>query len=116
MFEIKDVKYFSCHDFTDFVKEYYGKDVDVLSRWAEIYGNETFVDIKVCKEHPDDGWYVENKELWNNPGKVIQWWIDDADEFYSMFDKVYVDENIILWDLCRKGVIPEGHYVMRAYW
>lgn len=116
MFEIEKVNYFSCHDLEEFIREYYGREVDLLEPHAENYGNNTFVDINVCKDYPDDSWWVESEELRNNPDQVIRWWIDDADEFHDMFDRVYVNEAIILWDLCRKDVIPEGKYVMKAWW
>jgi hypothetical protein len=107
--ELKDVKYFSCHDFMRYVKETYGKDIDIVSNHAEHTGQDTFVEIDVNTNNPDDGWWPSDNEMWENPDKALQAWLDGD-------DTINANENLILWDMCRKGIIFPGKYVTKIWW
>lgn len=116
MFEIEKVYLFDCHDFMKFVKQHYNRDIDILAVHAEISGNDSFVEIDVTKEAPDDGWWPEEEDLANNPSDAIEKWLADDEDFKFLERELGINETIILWDLCRKDLIPEGKYVMKAWW
>jgi len=109
MVEFEDVKLFDCHDMEEYIKVTYGKEVDVLKRHAEMNGNSTFVEINVNKETPDEMWWPDEDELAQKPDLALQRWLEGD-------DSINADECLILWDMCRKNLIPEGKYVMKAWW
>lgn len=36
-------------------------------------------------------------------------------DFQFMRDE-YIDVNLLMWDLCQSGVIPEGEYLILMWW
>lgn len=116
MFKTEKVYLFDCHDFVKFIKEYYDRDIDILAPIAEVFGNDSFVEIDVRKDLPDDGLRPEEEGLANNPEEAIERWLSDEGDYQFLERELGINEVIILWDLCRKGIIPEGKYVMKAWW
>lgn len=109
MFEIKDIKYFDVHDLQKYIKQAYGKDLDLVKRHAEFSGNNTIVKIDARGEMPDEGWCPENIMLYSKPEEALEKWLAGD-------DRINANECLILWDMCRKGIIPKGEYIMDTWW
>lgn len=107
--EFEDVKYFNCHSFMKYVKHVYGKDIDIIREHAQYSGQDTFVKIDVTLDEPAEGWWPADEDLLEDPNKAFQLWLDGD-------DSVNANENLILWDMCRKGIISPGKYVTNIYW
>lgn len=109
MFKLKTVQYFDVHDLQKYIKSEYGKDLDLIKSHAEYSGNNTIVKIDVNKEYPDEPWYPTDTDLEDKPDLALQRWLEGD-------DSVNANENLILWDMCRKGLIPSGEYIMDTWW
>lgn len=109
MLEIKAVSYIDVHDLQDYIRETYGKNLDLIRMLAEHSGNNTIVKLDVNKDMPYDAWFPRDDYLYDKPDLAMRKWID-GDE------TVNANECLILWDMCRKDVIPEGTYVIDVWW
>lgn len=109
MFEIKDVKYFDVHDLEEYIKSEYGKELRLIPYHAKHSGNDTIVKIDVDVEMPGEPWYPEDESLEDKPDLALQRWLEGD-------DSVNANENLILWDMCRKGIIFPGKYIMDVWW
>ena len=115
MLKIKNGYIIDCRDFREFVKEYYNREVDPVANHAEYLGNDSFLQIDVDKEGPDE-WYPDEEDIASSPEDAINKWLSDEDDFRYLERELGINESIILWDLCRKDVIPEGSYILKIWW
>lgn len=104
-----------CREFSKFVKEYYNREIDLIERHAPYMGNDSYLSIDVDKEEPDE-WYPDEEDIAENPEDAINKWISDEDDYQFLESELGINESLILWDLCRKNVIPEGNYIIKIWW
>lgn len=100
-------------DLENFVAEYYGQHWSFLSA-IEVKANDVYDVIEVSKEEPD--FYGEGESE-----KILQRWKDapapdTSWKSRSDFEQYLPSPDIILWDLCRNDVIPEGEYLIHISW
>lgn len=115
MLEIKDAYVIECRDFTQFVKDHYNREINVVQRHAEYLGNDSFLEIDVDKEEPDE-WYPEEDDIADSPEDAIEKWLSDEEDYKFLENELGINESLILWDLCRRDIIPEGKYILKIWW
>ena len=104
-----------CREFSKFVKEHYNREFDLIERNAPYMGNDSFLSIDVSKDEPND-WYPDEDDLASDPEDAISKWASDEDDFKFLENELGISEDLILWDLCKKGIIPEGTYIIQIWW
>lgn len=115
MLDIQNAYVIDCHELTQFVKDYYNREISVVQRHAEYLGNDSFLEIDVDKEDPEE-WYPDEEDLADNPEDAIEKWLSGEEDFQFLENELGINEHVILWDLCRKGIIPEGKYILKIWW
>lgn len=99
-------------DLSKFVSEYYGRPWSM--RYMEL-SNESYVEVDVSHEGPDYRTLEEAEQK-------LQEWLAlsppaEGDWKAAMeFDDKALPVEIVLWDLCRRGIAPEGEYLIRVWW
>lgn len=115
MLEIKNGYIVESRDFRIFVKEHYDREIDPVQNHAQYLGNDSFLEIDVKKDEPED-WYPDEEDIASDPEDAINKWLSDEEDFKFLERELGINESIILWDLCRKGLIPEGIYILKIWW
>lgn len=96
-------------DLSRFVSEFYSRPWN-MQQGMEL-SNESYVTVDVSHEGPDYHTLEEAEQK-------LQAWLGTpvgADEVDFMRDKC-IPIEIVLWDLCRRGIAPEGEYLIRVWW
>ena len=101
-------------DLSKFVSEFYGLPWR-LQQQGDAMGQNTYLKIDVSSEGTD--WEspeeCEQKlQEWRALPKPEGW--EEVMNFERDHQALSVD--VVLWDLCRKGIIPEGEYLITVWW
>lgn len=100
-------------DLNKFVSGYYGRPWDFAS--VEESNNDTYHTMTVDEEEPE-------RFIGSGPAENLQRWMDaevpaKGDwQASSAFEACYPPAPVIMWDLCRRGVIPAGEYLIHVSW
>lgn len=97
---------------SEFVTQTYGRPWRMQQ--GELLGQDTYRIIEVDAERPEF-WTAEEaeqklREWLALPAPTNHWEETDFER-----DK-YISVDIILWDLCRRGIAPAGEYLIRIWW
>lgn len=95
-------------DLSNFVAEYYGRPWS-MQQGMEL-SNESYVTVDVSHEGPD---YHTLEEA---EAKLEAWKSSPVEDEIDFVRENYIPIEIILWDLCRRGIAPEGEYLIRVWW
>lgn len=97
-------------DLAEFVTKTYGRPWRMQQ--GEMLHQDTYRIIEVDPERPD-GWFDYEAE------NQLQEWLalptDDMEDWEFVRER-YLSVDIILWDLCRRGIAPAGEYLIRIWW
>lgn len=115
MFEIKDAYLVDCHEFSRFIKEHYDRNIDLIEIYAPDMGNDSYLSIDVSKEGPND-WYPQEDDLASDPEDAMKKWASDDEDYQYLERELGISADLILWDLCKKDIIPEGTYIITIWW
>lgn len=115
MLKVEAGNIIECRDFSSFIKEYYDRDIDLIARHAPFMGNDSFLEIDVDKEQPED-WYPDEEDIALDPADAMNKWSSDEEDYKFLANELGINEELILWDLCRRGIIPEGKYIIKIWW
>jgi hypothetical protein len=100
-------------DFSGFVADFYQRPYR-LQQQDPMKGQNSYVKMTV-KQYDDDDWDYGEKCL-------AEWLALPVPEPGDWVGKMNFeretpcDLEVILWDLCRKGAIPEGEYFIDVWW
>lgn len=94
----------------EFVTETYGRPWRMQQ--GEMLHQDTYRIIEVDPERPD-GWHFHEAV------KQLEDWLalpTDTMADWEFMREHYLSVDIILWDLCRRGIAPAGEYLIRVWW
>lgn len=100
-------------DLSEFVSEFYGRPWRMQQ--GEMLSQNTY---KIIDVSPDGTEWDEPEDS----EKILQSWLalpytDSGWEEDMRFERDnYLDVDVVLWDLCRKGIAPEGKYLITVWW
>lgn len=101
-------------DLSEFVARTYGRPWR-LQQQGDMLGQNTYLKIDVSQEGTD---FSDAEEA----EKELQAWLalphpgDGWKEVMDFERDQGLSVEIILWDLCRQGIIPEGEYLITVWW
>lgn len=97
-------------DLAEFVSKTYGRPWRMQQ--GEMLGQDTYRIIEVEADRPD-GWFLSEAE-----DQLREWLALPTNELadWEFMREHYLPVDIILWDLCRKGIAPAGEYLIRVWW
>lgn len=115
-FPVKERRCLEVHELelSAFVSQHYGRPWSMQQ--GELLDQDTYRDENVRADRPDNFTAEEAEELLKQwlavPTPADDAWILRADFRRNQ----YLPVGIILWDLCRKGVITPGDYLIKVWW
>lgn len=127
---LKQVTYYEWweSDLSQFVADFYGRPWR-LQQQNGCYTQDSYLKVTVDGEShldatlSDQPWATENYTVAEAEEILTAWQalptIDPADWMAVMDaerDEDAVNVDLILWDLCRKNVIPAGEYLITVWW
>lgn len=100
-------------DLSEYVSELYGRPWSLQQ--GQMLGQNTYVDVDVMSEGPD---YYNDEEV---EEQLTEWlnYPDPEASFERKLDFIrerHLDVVIVMWDLCRRELIPPGKYHIRVWW
>jgi|SRR6185436_4202664 len=103
MLKVTDAKVIWYKDLEDYVKETYGREIDIQ---RGEYSNDSYLTVTVDKRYPQ--WF-DCKGYGEEYANCVKDWTAGK-------DIEYFDYTVLLWDMANKGVIEEGEYIITIYW
>lgn len=103
-----------CHDLDDFVKEKLGQTYGTLHSYRGEASNGSYYTVYASSERPENFAVEEAEEplaAWKAadlPGNSCYFRQEQSD--------IIPDVDVVLWDLCRKGLLEEGKYLLLVWW
>lgn len=101
-------------DLSKFVAEHYGRPWR-MQQQGDMLGQHTYQKIQVTPEGTD---FDAPEEL----ERQINHWLSlphPGTDWLAVMNferEQYVGADVVLWDLCRCGLIPEGEYLILVWW
>lgn len=102
-------------ELSKFVSEYYGRPWR-LQQQGDCLAQNSYQLITVSHEGTE----------WDEPEdceQMLNSWlalpIPAPDDWSAVMDferETFLQVDVVLWDLCRRGIAPEGEYLIRVWW
>lgn len=103
-----------CHDLDAFVKKELGQTYGALHSYRGDAANGSYYEMYASPESPENFTVEEAEEL------LGAWRAADlpghSSHFGRVHDEVIPDVDVVLWELCRRGLLEEGEYLLLAWW
>lgn len=102
-------------DLEDYIYSIYNKKTDMARYWEA--NQETIRDLEIdsdprCLEYWDQS--ISNEQYETNAQEVLDEWLNY--EKKSRWDEPTIDPQVVMWDLCRKGLFPKGEIKVHVWW